>query len=427
MENNKLNSKVDNLLLDPFFIDEHSCLLKYGIPFFKDDCYLYILNNSDNKKTYNISNIKIKTVFIDKEDLYEKQTLIKQYKKWIEEKCFNEKSAIRIVLDFILIQAILKNSSDIHFEFVESGCVVKFKIDTVLSNQYFLNKQQYEAVLIRLKVLSSLEVSNKLTPQSSSFFRSFRNKNIDFRFSTHPTILGQRSVIRVLQQKNVFKINELGLSDDVFSIVQKVVNEPSGLVVFTGPTNSGKTTTIHSILKEISKNNLNIMTLEDPVEYRIPGIVQTNITESGLSFFDGMKSILRQDPDVIFLGEIRDAKTAQVAVQAAMTGHKVLTTLHSYSTKGAVSRLNDMGISLSMLAESLLAVFSQRLVRKVQNNGFSGLALVSDAFLFDEAIKDILRSGNIPDIKNNLYALAKVLVEKNITTKQEVNRVIGCL
>lgn len=425
----KVTKSADYILLDPdLFCDFFK--IRYGIPFLKQGENISMLVNSRNDISYKIANYKIKNLNTDNDDFNEKVFLINNYNLWINEKSFSEDSPIRAILDFILIKALVLNASDIHFDAIDSSYYeVKFKIDTVLNKFCLLNKDQGDAVLMRLKVISSMDTANKHLPQSSSFYRNFRNNDIDFRFSTHPTFLGERCVIRVLQQKNVLSVDKIGLHEDVLKIAKKVISHPHGLVIFTGPTNSGKTTAIHSIIKEISLSGVNVMTLEDPVEYRIPGIVQTNVSENGLTFLDGMRSILRQDPSVIFLGEIRDDKTAQIAVQAAMTGHKVLTTLHAYSIKGAISRLSDMGVSLKLLAESLLAVFSQRLVRRViEENGkffYKGLVLVSDAFYFDEQSRDALRSGIVPDIENNLQKRAFELVENKITTLEEVKRVIG--
>ncbi len=430
MSSIKINKVADCILLDPFLFNDFQ-LIKHGIPFYKNEDDMFILVK--NEGLYKISNYKVKTYYIDEEDFNEKVFLINNYNTICENKdgfkVFSNLTPIRVILDYILIQALLNNVSDIHFDVIDSTKYeVKFKIDTVLQKVFALTKEQGDSVLMRMKVLSSIDTSKKHIPHSSSFYRNFRNNDVDFRFSTHPTFLGERCVLRVLQQKNVMSIEKIGLTDDVLKIAKKVVEDPFGFVIFTGPTNSGKTTAIHSILKEISSSGVNIMTLEDPVEYRIPGIVQTNITDN-LDFFDGMKSILRQDPNVVFLGEIRDAKTAQIAAQAAMTGHKVLTTLHAYSIKGAISRLIDMGISPKILAESLLAIFSQRLVRKVvYENGiksYKGLALVSDAFYFDEKTRDILRAGSIPDIENNLGKIARKMVKDGITTEEEVKRVVG--
>lgn len=418
---------AESILLDPSLFDEFH-LIKYGIPFFKNKEEIDILVKSDGH--YKLGDYKIKKHITDDEDFSEKTYLINNYKNWENQKelTFDQNAPIRVILDVVLIKALLMNVSDIHFDIQDTNSyLLRFKVDTVLNPVCVLSKSQGEAVIMRLKVLSEIDTSKKHIPHSSSFYRMFRNQDIDFRFSTHPTFLGERCVIRVLQPKNVLAIDEIGLSEDVLDIAKQVIKAPSGLVVFTGPTNSGKTTTIHSILKEISNQSLNIMTLEDPVEYRIPGIVQTTVSENGLSFFDGMRSILRQDPDVIFLGEIRDEKTAQIAVQAAMTGHKVFTTLHAYSVKGALSRLSDMGVSMKLLAESVFAVFSQRLLRKLEKGteNYKGLALVSDGCLFDEKTKDVLRSGSIPNIENNLKKISQEMVEKGITKMEEVNRVIG--
>jgi|GEM_PF-2078537 len=430
MGNELINKVADCILLDPFLFNDFQAI-RYGIPFYKNKEEMLILVKHEG--LYKIGNYRVKTFKIEEEDFNEKVFLINNYDELCKETdgvCrFSSTTPTRVVLDFILIQSLLNNVSDVHFDIVDSSqYIVKFKIDTVLKKSFVLTKDQGDSVIMRMKVLSSIDTSKKHIPHSSSFYRNFRNNDVDFRFSTHPTFLGERCVLRVLQTKNVLSIEEIGLSGDVFDIAKKVINDPFGFVVFTGPTNSGKTTTIHSILKEIAKTGINIMTLEDPVEYRIPGIVQTNITES-LDFFDGMRSILRQDPNVIFLGEIRDAKTALIAVQAAMTGHKVLTTLHAYSIKGAISRLLDMGVSHKMLAESILAIFSQRLVRKtVEKNGkktYKGLALVSDACYFDEKNRDTLRSGEILDIENNLGKIAKKMIKDGITTEEEVRRVIG--
>lgn len=423
---------ADCILLDPLLLDDFNSI-KYGIPFYKTQKEFLVLVKNDVRIKF--GDYKIKTFSISEDDFNEKTFLVSNFKN-IEKNIgddgciiFYDKFPTRVILDFILIKALLENVSDVHFDLIDSSkYIVRFKIDTVLNKYFVLTKEQGDAVFMRLKVLCSIDTSKKHIPHSASFFRNFRNMDVDFRVSTHPTFLGERCVIRILQQKNVVSIENIGLNEEVLNIAKKIIDYPFGFVIFTGPTNSGKTTDIHSILKEIANSGVNIMTLEDPVEYRIPGIVQTNISENGVSFFEGMKSILRQDPNVIFLGEIRDAQTAQIAIQAAMTGHKVLTTLHAYSIKGAISRLCDMGISLKMLAESLLAIFSQRLVRKLNSEdktSYKGLVLVADAFYFDEDTKDILRASQIPNIENKLPHIGQKMIEDGLTTKEEIKRVIG--
>lgn len=428
MSSSSKTKVADCILLDPFLFNNFQ-QIKYGIPFYKTDGEIFLLTKNDFQTK--INEYKVQNFNIDEEDFDEKVFLINNYISWnsLDFKHFPKNAPNRAILDYILIEALIKNVSDIHFDLIDSlNYEIKFKIDTVLKKFCSLSREQGDAIIMRLKVLSSIDTSKKHIPHSSSFYRNFKNQDVDFRFSTHPTMLGERCVIRILQQKNVMPIDKIGLSDNVLEIAKKIIGAPFGFIVFTGPTNSGKTTTIHSILREIANSGVNIMTLEDPVEYRIPGIIQTNISEHGVDYFEGMKSILRQDPSVIFLGEIRDAKTAQIAVQAAMTGHKVLTTLHAYSIKGAINRLYDMGVSMSLLAESILAIFSQRLVRKSVNNGnekYQGLALISDAFYFDDKTRDILRNKLIPDIPNNLLKIGKEMVKNGITTEEEIKRVIG--
>lgn len=392
---------------------------------------VYIFNKNGVDYLFVRSIEKQEESFIQKEIsqdlLEEKIVLIKNYKKWKEEKCFSKDIPTRSILDFVLIESLLNGISDIHFNITsEEKYEVFVKKNTVLSFFCRLSKAQYESLLLCFKVLSSLDTSKRHLPQSSAFSKIFNGEVVDFRVSTHPTCFGERFVIRVLAKKNVLNYRSMDLDFSVLEIIDKIVSYPNGLVLFTGPTNSGKTTLIHSILQEIAKNNVSIMTLEDPVEYRVPGIIQTNISENGLSFYEGMKSILRQDPDVIFLGEIRDAETAKIAIQAALTGHKVLSTLHAYSVKGAVTRLLDMGISSVVLAESLVSVMSQRLLKKEdKSSNFLGLCPLVDALFFDEAIKDRLRLGEINCIPDNLRDNAEKLLKKGIIQQSELRRVLG--
>lgn len=409
-------------ILDPEFLLKFNRLLKYGIPLYQKDEFVFLGVISGQKNIIEFGNISIKTVPIAEEDFFEKRIFIKNVNKWDENNFIEENSPIRSVLDYIFLKSILKNASDIHIDINNDFYSIKLRINSILENFIFLSKAQGDSVLMRLKVISSLDTSETRFPQSGSFNRFFKDQNIDFRVSTHPTVSGERIVIRILQNKRVPNLKEIGFSERVYNIAREVVEKPYGLIIFTGPTNSGKTTSIHSILKEISNSGINIMTLEDPVEYKIPGIIQTNITSLGIDYFEGMKSLLRQDPDVIFLGEIRDSKTAKIAAQAAMTGHKILTTLHTSSIKGAISRLNDLGVSYKIIAEVLVAVFAQRLLRKADN---SGLCLAADAFLFNQESYDDLIKENTPKIMDNLKEEALLLQKKGIVENSEIKRIIG--
>jgi type IV pilus assembly protein PilB len=422
-----LENKFDaeTLLLNPDLFSDFA-VIKYGIPVFNLDSNVYVLSKNQGV-SYKFQDKNLINIETDLEDFVEKVFLINNYETWKNQKYFCDKSPIRSILDFILIQGIVSNSSDIHINPFDDHYEVMFRIDTLLEKAFTLTKKQGEYLLMRLKVISFLDTSETKLPQSSSFRRFFKNQYVDFRFSTHPTFLKERCVIRILQNNKIPDLEELGFSDEVFEVVRKVIESPSGLIVFSGPTNSGKTTSIHAILRQMLNKGLNIMTLEDPIEYRIPGIIQTNIRENGMDFFQGMKSILRQDPNVIFLGEIRDENTAKLAAQAAMTGHKVLTTLHTSSNKGIINRLYDLGVSLRTLSQCLVALFSQRLVRKFnkETGEYESLALVADALALDKQMIRDLENGLVPEIEDNLRNIGLNLVEKGISTSQEVKRVIG--
>lgn len=420
-----LEANSEEFLVDPLLFDSFFSVVKKRVPVFIKDNVLYsFVKNEDKEKSEYLALVQKE---VDQDLLNEKLFLIKNYKKWLETRTFSKEAPTRAIIDFILIEAILNNISDIHFNVMsENEYVINFKKETVLSFFCNLTKTQFDSVLLCFKVISSLDTAKRYLPQSSSFCKFFRGESVDFRISTHPTFFGERFVIRVLSRKSIYSYKDMNLVESVLADIEKVISVPNGLVLFTGPTNSGKTTLIHSIIREISKSNLAIMTLEDPVEYRVNGIIQTNVSENGLSFYEGMRSVLRQDPDVVFLGEIRDHDTAKIAVQAALTGHKVLSTLHAYSIKGAIARLLDMGISRVMLAESLTAVFSQRLLKRaVFDSCSSGVVLLADSLFMTEKVKDFVREGLFEGIKDGLRQNAEVLLKEGIVTDNEVKRVLG--
>ncbi len=387
-----------------------------------------ILCFAKNKLFLDFKNKFVNQIIVEKEFFEEKEILINNFQKWLEQKFFEENVPIKIILDFILINCIEQNISDVHFDcFDNFKYVVKFKKDTVLKEFICLTKQQADSLIIILKIISSCDISVKNKPQTASFQKIYKLENVDFRFSTHPTFFGERFVLRVLQKKNVVEVEKIVVNNDVLDCVKKIIKSPSGFCVFTGPTNSGKTTLIHSILKEIAKQGVSVMTLEDPVEYKVPGIVQTSVSDAGLTYLEGMKSLLRQDPSVIFIGEIRDQKTGLIACEMAMLGHKVLTTLHAFSTEGALVRLVDFGVSLRVLSQCLLSLFSQRLLRKFdfEKKEYNGVLTLIDFVYFDENLKDQLKQNIIPSLKNNLLEMASELVQQKLTTEEEVARVVG--
>jgi type IV pilus assembly protein PilB len=274
------------------------------------------------------------------------------------------RNALKLV-DSLLIQAVLTGASDIHLEPQENNLRIRLRIDGDLSEIAFLPQQAALTIVSRLKILCGLDISEKRLPQDGRLTATIDNRKVSFRASTIPSIYGEKMVLRVLDQKrSLLSVDKLGLNGSSRRSFDRLLQSPHGLILVTGPTGSGKTSTLYAIMDQLNSPTKNIMTLEDPVEYSLPGIIQTQIdTRAGLTFASGLPSVLRSDPNIIMVGEIRDAETAHLAVQAALTGHLVLTTLHTTSAVGTVTRLTDLGIDPFSLASSLIGVVSQRLVR----------------------------------------------------------------
>lgn len=273
---------------------------------------------------------------------------------------------IRIV-NSIIIQAVQGRSSDIHIEPQEDGARVRFRIDGELFAVLTLPILSMAAIVSRIKIMSGMDIAEKRIPQDGRFRLNIEKREVDFRVSTMPVVHGEKVVIRILDRVNTLtRVNQLGLSSNNLEYILSLCQRPHGMVLVTGPTGSGKTTTLYSILNEVNSADRNIITLEDPVEYTLSGINQVQINpKAGLTFANGLRSILRQDPDIIMVGEIRDQETAALAVQAALTGHLVLSTLHTNSAASTIARMIDMGIEKYLLSNSLAGIISQRLVRQL--------------------------------------------------------------
>ncbi len=278
-----------------------------------------------------------------------------------------EGSPVVNLINYLVLQAIRKNASDIHIEPSRNFATVRFRIDGQLVEMLRPRRDIYPAMISRIKVMAKLDIAEQRVPQDGRCQVVADGKQVDLRISTLPTVLGEKVVLRVLdKQRLTFNLDELGIPPDVLAMVKKLLAKPHGLMLVTGPTGSGKTTTLYSALELIKSVQRNIITVEDPVEYQIELINQVQVDSTrGVSFPTALRSILRQDPDVIMIGEIRDAETAQVAVQAALTGHLVLSTLHTNDSISAITRMMDMGIESYKLAAALAGVVSQRLVRKI--------------------------------------------------------------
>ena len=265
----------------------------------------------------------------------------------------------------LIFRAANERASDIHVEPYEDKLKVRFRVDGVLNDVDEEEKSFQASIISRIKVMASLDIAEKRLPQDGRIGIKIAGKDVDIRVSTVPTRFGERIVMRLLDKANVMiDISSLGLATDYAGTVNKLIHKSHGIILVTGPTGSGKTTTLYACLSAINSPDKNILTVEDPVEYELPGIGQMQVNPKiNFTFASGLRSILRQDPDVIMVGEIRDLETAEIAVQASLTGHLVFSTLHTNDAPGAIARLNDMGVEPFLIASSLLGVMAQRLIR----------------------------------------------------------------
>jgi type IV pilus assembly protein PilB len=270
--------------------------------------------------------------------------------------------------NMILTQAIQEGASDIHLNPEETELRIRFRVDGVLRDSFHLPKNLQEAIISRIKILSSLDIAEHRVPQDGKLrIRVSDGREIDVRVSTLPSAYGENCVLRVLDKSAaLMRLGNLGFEEDVLARFEKMLASSYGIILVTGPTGSGKTTTLYAALNMLSTVERNIITLEDPIEYKMPLIRQSQVNEkAGMTFAKGLRAILRQDPDIVLVGEIRDTETAQIAVQAALTGHLVLSTLHTNSAAVAVTRLADMNIEPFLISTAVLGVQAQRLVRKI--------------------------------------------------------------
>lgn len=369
----------------------------------------------------------------------------------------------------VFYQAVKRNASDVHVEPGREGCEVRFRIDGVLQKYIELPKHAISGVINRIKVISHLDISEKRLPQDGRTQITIANKSLDIRVSSLPSHFGERIVMRILMQsQSIPTMDQLGFSMPISDSLKEIIKNPHGIILVTGPTGSGKSTSIYSMLQMIKTPEINIMTIEDPIEYNLDGISQTQVnTKSGLTFAKGLRSILRQDPDVILIGEMRDTETSQIAIQSSLTGHLVFSTLHTNDAASSITRLVDMGVERFLISSTLLAVLAQRLVRilcpeckklaqidsfsaklldvketmqvfepvgcpSCNHTGFKGRRSVGELLLIDSTIKEIIQEGG-NDQKIKQYALNKgmktlkdnaiVLLEAGETTVNEIIKV----
>jgi general secretion pathway protein E len=275
-------------------------------------------------------------------------------------------TAVVQMINLILSQAVRDSASDIHVEPYERDVRVRYRLDGILHEMIRPPKRMHAALISRIKILGEMNIAERRLPQDGRIKLSVAGRSIDVRVSIVPTIYGERAVMRVLDKTNaVFGLQEVGMSQEVMQTFRRLIRQPHGMLLSTGPTGSGKSTTLYGALQELTSPATNILTIEDPVEYQITGIGQIQVRPAiGLTFANGLRSIVRQDPDILMVGEIRDEETAEIAIHAALTGHMVFSTLHTNDSPGAITRLLDMGVEPYLAASSIIGVVAQRLLRR---------------------------------------------------------------
>lgn len=332
-------------------------------------------------------------------------------------------------LEKILLSAKDIGSSDIHFEPYEYKCRVRFRLDGKLKEQYIISLQEYPVIVNKLKIKAGLDISEKRLPQDGRITIKTNTDEFDIRVSSLPTLHGEKIVLRILSKDaNHINLDDLGFSFSELKAYKESVKNPNGIILISGPTGSGKTTTLYATLKLLNDNQRNILTIEDPIEYTLEGINQVQLKENiGLDFTSTLRTFLRQDPDIIMVGEIRDAKTANMAIRAALTGHLVLSTIHTNSAWATISRLIDMGIPSFLIANTLNVSVAQRLVRKLCNSCKKEAHINTDLFPSNFEIPKDLKTHYIPVGCNSCYHTGyqgrKAIYEIIPITKTLVNHI----
>ncbi len=350
------------------------------------------------------------------------------------------------MLNALLTQAARDGASDIHIEPYERHSSVRFRVDGTLREVVQPNRALHAALISRLKIMAELDIAEKRLPQDGRISLRLGTRAIDVRVSTLPSAHGERAVLRLLDKsESKLSLESVGMQGDTLRRFEGLVAQPHGIVLVTGPTGSGKTTTLYAALQRLDAQRLNIMTVEDPIEYELPGIGQTQVNAKiELTFAKALRAILRQDPDVIMIGEIRDFETAQIAIQASLTGHLVLATLHTNDAASAVTRLTDMGVEPFLLSSSLLGVLAQRLVRKTcaqcqgagcatcGQSGYQGRTGIFELLVADDATRALVHhQASEADIRQHALHNGMVLmredgerlVAQGVTSREELLRV----
>jgi type IV pilus assembly protein PilB len=343
----------------------------------------------------------------------------------------SEEAPVIKLANLILVQAVKDHASDVHIEPFEKTVRLRYRVDGVLTDATPPPKQMQLALASRFKIMSSLDIAERRLPQDGRMRIRVGGKDYDLRVSIMPTVHGEKIVLRLLDKSNLSaSIDKLGLDSETFVQFKNAIDAPHGLILVTGPTGSGKTTTLYSALNELNNPVYNIITVEDPVEFQVPGINQVPVKkEIGLSFANALRSILRQDPDIIMIGEIRDTETAEIAVEAALTGHQVLSTMHCNDAPGAIARLDDMGIAPFLISSSVILACAQRLMRRICSHCKEPVTYPSKMYQdlsIDPSIFDgvtLYRGRGCDRCKNSGYAGRLAIIEA-MTVSDELRKLI---
>lgn len=468
-ENNEikifLNEKYENISQD--FINNFDFEIeKYEIKYIENEVFENLLHKFLQKeKDIQISEINSDTEKIIENDF---EYNVEEFLKNSEDLLTNEESAPLIkFVNSIFYQSIKEKASDIHIEIHENKGKIRFRINGSLIDYLEINSKIIPSIISRIKVISNLDIAEKRIPQDGRTQVQIAGKKLDIRISTLPTYYGERVVLRILMQSgDIPSIKELGFDQNKIELFKKLLSYSYGIILVTGPTGSGKSTTLHSFLQEVSTPDKNIITVEDPIEYKSNNINQIQVNNKvGLTFAEGLRSILRQDPDVIMVGEIRDEETARIAIKAAQTGHLVFSTLHTNNSTASIIRLIDMGIEPFLISSSVIGVIAQRLVKvlcnscklehitneeennllglkksisifkekgcsKCNNTGYSGRKAVGEILTIDTNLKKIIKK-DIDDvtlrefyIKNNNLTLQKQFKQMVINGKTSIKEIV---
>ncbi|MCH9621181.1 MAG: hypothetical protein S4CHLAM20_05980 [Chlamydiia bacterium] len=458
------------------FVTKH-CILPLG---FEDGFIIIAINDPYNletvKETRFLLNNRVKEVLATKEDIEAQIQIL--YSKDVnnhlsddniltldpdtsqEEKEYDllqesSSSSIISLLNKILVEALRLSASDIHFEPTNKHLIIKFRIDGILFEKHKLPKSIENQIITRLKVQAELDIAESRMPQDGRIKLKMGQRDIDFRLSSVPVIFGERIVLRISDNSEVlFGLDTLDLKEDFYLKLSKDIKKKQGIILVTGPTGSGKTKSLYCALSEISSGDLNIMTIEDPVENKLEDMAQINVNHKrGLTFAKGLKHILRQDPDVIMIGEIRDKETAEIAIEASLTGHLVFSTLHTNDAPSTIIRLIDMGIEPYLISSSLISVCSQRLIRLIcshckndpeqkhncsecSHSGYKGRRAIYEYLSITPNLKKAITSSvdamTLTDIAlaegmKTLHEDGLSYIENGITTKEEIERVTSSI